>query len=154
MGSRVRMNYTMMGDAVNLAARLESASKQYGVFTMISNFTWEMVKDRFVTRQLDKVTVVGKSEPVVLYELIGDKASVDEPVKKLLTLYHEGLSCYYAQDWDTAIKILEEADLLEPNRLITKGNITPSRKIINDCNYLKLHPPGPDWDGVSSLTSK
>jgi adenylate cyclase len=78
MGSRVRMNYTMMGDAVNLAARLESASKQYGVFTMISNFTYEMVKNRFVFRLLDKVTVVGKSEPVVLYELIGEKGSIDE----------------------------------------------------------------------------
>ena len=66
MGSKVRMNYTMMGDHVNLAARLESAAKQYGIYTLISNFTYDMVKNDFETRQIDKIIVVGKSEPVTV----------------------------------------------------------------------------------------
>jgi adenylate cyclase len=97
---------------------------------------------------------VGKSEPVTLYELIGEKGQLDEQTQKLLTIYQEGLSCYYAREWDTTIKIMEDADLLEPNRLITANHITPSRKIIQVCEKMKLNPPGPDWNGVTPLTSK
>jgi len=75
MGSAVRMNYTMMGDAVNLAARLRAAAKQYGVFTVLSNFTEALVRTTFETREIDTITVVGKSETIKLYELLAKKAS-------------------------------------------------------------------------------
>jgi adenylate cyclase len=153
MGSSVRMNYTMMGDAVNLAARLESAAKQYGVFTMISNFTYEMVKNDFETRMLDKITVVGKSEPVTVYELLGKKGSLAPEVQKLLEIYGEGIDYYYAREWQKAIAKMQEADTLEPNAPFTKG-LTPSRKIISYCEEFLKQPPGPEWNGVSSLTSK
>ncbi|MBD3392434.1 MAG: CHASE2 domain-containing protein, partial [Chitinivibrionales bacterium] len=154
MGSNVRMNYTMMGDAVNLAARLEAAAKQYGVYTMISHFTRDIVKDSFELRQLDKITVVGKSEPVVVYELIGEKGSADEQTKKLLEQYGEGLARFYDRQWDRAAEILAEAEKLEPYRDIAPKGMSPSKRIISYCTTFKENPPPPEWDGVVELTSK
>jgi class 3 adenylate cyclase/CHASE2 domain-containing sensor protein len=154
MGSRVRMNYTMMGDSVNLAARLESAAKQYGVYTMISHFTREMVKNDFEMRQLDKITVVGKSEPIVVYELLARKGLLSEEQQRLLSLYDDGINYFYNREWDKAIDRLRQADELEPNKAITPKNITPSKKIIGYCELYKVHPPALGWDGVITLTSK
>jgi class 3 adenylate cyclase len=154
MGSRVRMNYTMMGDSVNLAARLESAAKQYGVFTLLSHFTRAMVKNDFEMRQLDKITVVGKSEPIVVYELLARKGMLTEELRRLLERYGEGLNYFYGREWDKAIGVLQEADLLEPFRAITPKNLTPSKKIITYCEMYKVHPPAPEWEGVITLTSK
>ncbi len=154
MGSAVRMNYTMMGDAVNLAARLESAAKQYGVFTMISNMTYDLVNDEYATRQLDKITVVGKSEPVTIYELVAPKKEITEEQQKLLSRYNDGVALYYAQKWDEAILVLSECEEMEPNRSFTAHHISPSRILIDRCNEYKLAGPGENWDGVFKLTSK
>ncbi|MBN1984034.1 MAG: CHASE2 domain-containing protein [Chitinivibrionales bacterium] len=154
MGSAVRMNYTMMGDAVNLAARLESAAKQYGVYTVISNFTYEQIKTMFEVRLLDKIMVVGKSEPVNLYELIGHKSTVTPEIQKLITIYTEGLNYFYTQQWDKAIEALTESEALEPYKEIAPSHMTPSRKIIQYSTEFKKLPPGPAWDGVMKLTSK
>ena len=80
MGSTQRMNYTMMGDTVNLAARLESSAKQYGVYIQISENTYNAAKDRLTVRELDTVIVVGKTEPVKTYELIAEKDQESAPV--------------------------------------------------------------------------
>jgi adenylate cyclase len=154
MGSTIRKNYTMMGDAVNLAARLESAAKQYGVYTMISNFTCDLIKNDFEVRQVDKITVVGKSEPVVVYELMALKNGLSPEIVKMRDSYNEGLRCFYAQEWDKAIKILQETHLQEPFRDIAPKEMTPSKKIIQYCEIYKSNPPGAGWDGVISLTSK
>lgn len=156
MGSNIRKNYTMMGDAVNLAARLESAAKQYGVYTMISHNTCDLIRDQFIVRQLDKITVVGKSEPVVVYELLAERTpgSNTRAFDDLLALYAKGLEYFYAQQWDAAMEVLMKSDEIEPNREITPHNITPSRKIIEYCEHYRLHPPSPDWDGVMQLSSK
>jgi adenylate cyclase len=154
MGSAVRMNYTMMGDAVNLSARLESAAKQYGVYTMISHYTNDIIKDQFETRQLDKITVVGKSEPVTVYELMGEKGSLDENMQKFVARYLEGLKYFYGQQWDKAIEILSQTEKLEPFRDVTPKAISPSKKILEYCADYKQNPPGADWDGVIKLTSK
>jgi adenylate cyclase len=154
MGSSVRMNYTMMGDAVNLAARLESAAKQYGVYTMISNATHTIVQDEFEVRQLDKITVVGKSEPVVVYELLGEKGMLNEQKTKLLTLYSEGLKYFYDRQWDKAIEALRESEKMETYRDVAPGGMSPSKRIITHCIHFKQTPPSADWDGVVELTSK
>ncbi|HMA64789.1 MAG: adenylate/guanylate cyclase domain-containing protein, partial [Fibrobacterota bacterium] len=154
MGSSIRKNYTIMGDAVNLAARLESAAKQFGVYTMISQATYDLVKDHFVVRQVDKIQVVGKSEPVVVYELISEKSTLTTDYEMLLALYNDGLSLFYKQQWSAAKDILTKAHEIEPYRTIAPGGMTPSLKIISYSEYYKNNPPGADWDGVSKLTSK
>jgi adenylate cyclase len=152
MGSATRMNYTMMGDTVNLAARLESAAKQYGVFIMLSHFTYDMVKNDFEVRQLDKIRVVGKSEPIVVYELISEKGKWTPQIAKMVDLYSQGIAAFYKQEWDRATEILTESDKLEPYRGFAKT--TPSKELIKNCQKYKLSPPGPNWDGVNTLTSK
>ena len=155
MGSAVRMNYTMMGDAVNLAARLESAAKNYGVYTMISNYTYDMVSDLFEMRKLDTITVVGKSEPVTVYELICEKNGLDGDTKALLDIYNQGIHSYYHErDWNNALNCFVRANELEPNRIINPEKPTPSMRFIDMCKRFIDNPPGDDWDGVNRLTSK
>ncbi len=154
MGSAVRMNYTMMGDAVNLAARLESAAKQYGIYTMISDFTCSMIRDDFEVRQLDKIMVVGKSEPVVVYELMARKGELAPEAAKMVRLYSQGLEYFYAREWDKAISMMKQSEAMEPYRSAAPKNMSPSTRIINYCETYKSDPPAPDWDGTSRLTSK
>jgi adenylate cyclase len=133
---------------------LESAAKQYGVYTMISHITYEIIRDDFETRQLDKITVVGKSEPVIIYELLGKKGDLDSEMKKMLNIYQQGVDSFYGQQWDVAIEALEESEKLEPCKEFSVGNMSPSKKLIEYCNHFKSNPPGDDWDGVIKLTSK
>jgi adenylate cyclase len=153
MGSKKRMNYTMMGDAVNLAARLEGAAKQYGVFTMISHFTREMIDNKFEIRELDKITVVGKSEPVTVFELISEQGNVDPKTAELIGMFQEGLDFYKKQSWGRAVDIFEKSKSLEKERFPdTKTN--PSEIYINRCQEFKANPPSQDWDGIYRLTAK
>lgn len=154
MGSATRMNYTMMGDAVNLAARLESAAKQYGVYTMISQATYDFVKDDFIVRQVDKITVVGKSEPVTVYELICEKGKETPELRALLDIYNKGLANYYNQQWDQAIELMQQAHAMEPFREIAPKKMTPSRMIVGYAQMYKDEPPPTGWDGVNALTDK
>jgi adenylate cyclase len=154
MGSNIRKNYTMMGDAVNLAARLESAAKQYGVYTMISHHTCELVRNAFVMRMLDKITVVGKSEPVTIYELLARANDDTSRFSPLLDLYNEGLNYFYAREWDAAIAKLEQAHDHEPGKEFSPGGMTPSKKILEYCEHFRSNPPDASWDGVMRLSSK
>ena len=152
MGSESRMNYTMMGDTVNLAARLESSAKQYGVYIQISDSTYEAVKDQIVVRALDFVRVMGKTEPVKVFELISEKDQEPEIYKKILPIFHEGLEYYFKQDWDKAIEAFTSADELE--EMFPGRKTNPSRVYIPRCLNFKENPPGDDWDGVWTQTSK
>jgi adenylate cyclase len=153
MGSAVRMNYTMMGDAVNLAARLESAAKQYGVSTMISEFTYNEIKE-FEVRKLGRIKVVGKSEAVTVYELIGRKGELSAETENLLETYNRGIGHYYNREWKDALECFTEANELEPNTKTAPQKITPSKRFIASCNEYLKNPPGDDWDGVDELKSK
>ncbi|HMD67674.1 MAG TPA: adenylate/guanylate cyclase domain-containing protein, partial [Chitinivibrionales bacterium] len=152
MGSRTRLNYTMMGDTVNLAARLESAAKQYGVFIMISNFTYEMVKNDFEVRQLDKITVVGKSEPVTVFELLAAKGKLSPDLEKMRGWYAKGLAYFCKQEWDRAMEAFVESEKLEPYRAFAATS--PSAEFLKLCRNYRMNPPGKDWDGVNRLTAK
>jgi len=152
MGSTMRMNYTMMGDTVNLAARLESSAKQYGIYIQVANETYIPCKDKFTWRDLDFVRVMGKTEPAQVYELIAVAGKETEQDKTILKAYHEALELYRSQDWDKAKDAFKAADELEDMFPGRKTN--PSRVYIPRCDHWKANPPGDDWDGVWTLTSK
>ena len=152
MGSEARMNYTMMGDNVNTAARLESSAKQYGIYIQIADSTYQPVKDKVVVRDLDYVRVMGKEEPVKVWELISETGQEPEKYKKILPAYHEALKLYQNQEWSKAIEAFKASDDLEDMFPGRKTN--PSRIYIPRCEHFLSNPPGDDWDGVWTLTSK
>ena len=104
---------------------------------MISNFTYDMVKNDFETRQIDKITVVGKSEPVTVYELISEKGLLNRDLTKLLELYNQGISYYYSQQWDKAVEAFTASDSLEPFKVLccknSKRNICKALRGIQGC---------------------
>lgn len=147
MGSTMRMDYTMMGDAVNLAARLEGANKAYGTHLMISHHTYELCKESIEVRELDTLRVVGKSEPITVYEVLGEKGSLDSMALQKLQKYHEGILKYKNRDWRGAIDCFGK--LFDEN-----PDDGPSLNYLERCLEYHLRPPAKDWDGVHILTSK
>jgi len=152
MGSEARMNYTMMGDNVNTAARLESSAKQYGVYIQIADSTYQAVKEKVVVRDLDNVVVMGKNEPVKVWELISEVGKEPDQYKKILPAYHEALDLYKNQEWSKAIDAFKASDELE--EMFGGRKTNPSRIYIPRCEHYQENPPGEDWDGVWTLTSK
>ncbi len=152
MGSNMRMNYTMMGDTVNLAARLESSAKQYGVYIQVAENTYEVAKDHFEWRFLDYVRVKGKKVPVKVYELLARKGELKPELAKTIELFEKGQEHYYKQEWDEALKNFRESEKLE--EMFPGRSKNPSSVYVARCEQLKENPPGDDWDGVWTLTAK
>ena len=161
MGSSMRKNYTMMGDAVNLAARLESAAKQYGAYIQISEDTQkDLVKGDFIYRSLDTIRVIGKSQPVKTYEIL-EKADCkyQESLKELVGIWEKARACYLNMQWDDAIELFKQCLELEPHHPDRDpgSKTTPSHVYIKRCEAYKITPPvaeGEVWDGVFTATEK
>ena len=165
MGSTMRMNYTMMGDSVNLAARLEAGAKQYGIYTAVSENTLNMeyvnnngemerAMDHVEARFIDNITVVGKSEPVKIYELCAMKGDLTPSEKELFNLFDRGMRHYLRMEWDAAIDFFKESLKFER---IPDATTTPSEVYIKRCTAFKENPPvrpGKKWDGVFRMTKK
>ncbi|MDY6824740.1 MAG: adenylate/guanylate cyclase domain-containing protein [Thermodesulfobacteriota bacterium] len=147
MGSRNRMDYTMMGDTVNTAARLEGVNKIYGTYTLIGDPTYQASAGNIAARELDAVKVVGKAAPVPIYEILGTPGQIDESTTAAMGHYAAGLSEYRRQNWDAAVEWFTRVLEMIPDD-------GPSKTMIERCRIYKDNPPGDDWDGAYSMTTK
>ena len=147
MGTQNKMNYTIMGNAVNLAARLEGVNKQYGTWILASDDTVRETDGRLLTRKLDRVRVVGINEPVRLHELIDTMENAAGNQLKLVQIFHAALDCFEQRDWKQAAAGFKEAITLN-------AHDHPSQMYFKRCeNFIKT-PPQDNWDGVYNLTEK
>ncbi|HET7839647.1 MAG TPA: adenylate/guanylate cyclase domain-containing protein, partial [Rectinemataceae bacterium] len=146
MGTARRMDYTMMGNAVNLAARLEGVNKQYGTWILVSEGTRGRLDDSVVLRKLDRVRVVGIATPVRLFEVCAFRSEIGDRGLEKIALFEQGIDAYEGRDWDAAAKRFEAVLALEP----TDG---PARTFLERTAKSRAAGYGPDWDGVFSLTS-
>jgi adenylate cyclase len=142
------MDYTIIGDGVNLASRLESACKQYGARVLISELTYKRLKGTYRVREVDRVVVKGKTDAVGVYEVLDYHTDESFPnLGDLLQCYRSGLAHYRKQEWDKALASLDEALKLNPHDKLT-------RIYVERAQWMKQHPPGDDWNGVWVLKSK
>jgi len=146
MGSSKRFAWTVMGDNVNLASRLEGTTKEYHVQSLVSESTYRATKDHYVFREIDRIRVKGKTLPVTIYELL-DWNRNESLYTERIVRFSEALTAYRRQQWDEAIDLFSKIKAKFPDD-------GPAETFIHRSHELMEAPPEPDWDGVYAMKSK
>jgi adenylate cyclase len=147
MGAHDRLAYTVMGDTVNVASRLEGLSKEYGTRIVVGESTREAAGDEFVYRFLDVVAVKGRSEPLAVYEIVGRAGQLDEAIIELLERFQAGVDLYRSRRWAEAEQVFQHLHSLAPQD-------GPSALYLRRSQALLRNPPPQDWNGIYIATAK
>lgn len=147
MGYKQRLSYTAIGDNVNLSSRLEALNKVYSTKIIISEYTYEFVKNEMAVKLLDIVAVKGKSKGIKIYELITTKDNIDESLKNYLQDYQIAMENYLSKNWDLAIEMFQ-------NFKNAGHNETSIDIMLERCKSYKLNPPTSNWDGIFHMKEK